>query len=328
MSEINNAAPPAAPAEAIASESNESLESSMGMDVSSDEGMQSSDSDLSSEDSIDAAEASGEISAKEAKELKKVLKLKVDGQEIEETLDFNDEEGLKKHLQKSKAFDKRLKEFSTYKSQVEQMLEMLQSDPEALLEKMGINVDELSEKRLTKKIEEMKKSPEQIEREKMEKELEDLRKEKKKAEEERQKAELERMRNEQAQQIETDISSALDDAKSILPKKNPLVMQRIAQTMLMAMQNGYPEVTAKDVIPLVEKQWKTELNEFFSVVPEEVLEQLVGKENIDRHRKKRIATKPKVQTTTANQIAKDTGAKKEQDKPQEKLSYKDFFSKF
>lgn len=327
MSEINNVAQPAAPTEAIASESNESLES-MGMGVSSDEGIQASEGDLSSEDSIDAAEASGEISAKEANALKKKLKLKVDGQEIEEEIDFNDDEGLKKHLQKSKAFDKRLKEFSTYKSQVEQMLEMLQSDPEALLEKMGINVDELSEKRLTKKIEEMKKSPEQIEREKMEKELEDLRKEKKRAEEDKQKAELERMRNEQAQQIETDISSALDDAKSILPKKNPLVMQRIAQTMLMAMQNGYPEVSAKDVIPLVEKQWKTELNEFFSIVPEEVLEQLVGKDNIDRHRKKRIASKPKVQTTTANQIAKDTGMKKEEPKEQQKQSYKDFFSKF
>ena len=325
MSEINASAPAPIEQSNVQPESSEQNESSI--ELSSSEGLESSDDSLQSDDAIDAAEAAGEISAKEANQLKKKLKLKVDGQEIEEEVDFNDEEGLKKHLQKSKAFDKRLKEFSTYKSQVEQMLEMLQNDPEALLEKMGINVDELSEKRLTKKIEELKKSPEQIEREKMEKELEDLRKEKKRAEEERSKAELEKMRNEQAQQIETDISSALDDAKSILPKKNPLVMQRIAQTMLMAMQNGYPEVTAKDVIPLVEKQWKNELNEFFSVVPEEVLEQLVGKNNLDRHRKKRIAAKPKVQTTTANQIVKDTG-KKSEEKPAEKVSYKDFFKNY
>lgn len=323
MSEINSGASPAPIEQSnVQPESNESAESS-----NNQMGFSSGENDLSTEDAIDAAEAAGDISEKEAKERKKILKLKVDGEEFEETVDLDDEEALKKHLQKSKAFDKRLKEFSGYKSQVDQLLNMLQNDPEALLEKMGLNVDELAEKRLSRKIEEMKKSPEQLEREKMEKELEDLRKEKKKAEEERQKAELEKMRNEQAQQIETDISEALDSAKSILPKKNPIVMQRIAQTMLMAMKNGYPEVTAKDVIPLVEKQWKNELNEFFSVVPEEVLEQLVGKNNIDRYRKKRIAAKPKVETKTANQVVKETG-KKVEEKPSEKVSYKDFFKNY
>ena len=72
-----------------------------------------------------------------AKELKKKLKLKVDGEEYEEEIDFNDDENLRKHLQKSKAFDKRAKEFTGYKSQVEQLLKMLEEDPEALLEKMG-----------------------------------------------------------------------------------------------------------------------------------------------------------------------------------------------
>lgn len=287
----------------------------------------SSDESSDEEKAIEAAEKSGEISKKEAKDLKKKLKLKVDGQEIEEEIDFNDDEGLKKHLQKSRAFDKRLKEFSSFKSQVDTLLEQLKNDPESVLEKLGYNVDDMAAKRLERKVEEMKKSPEQLEKEKMAQELEDLRKEKKRIEEEKQQAELEKMRNEQAQQIETDISEALESAKSILPKNNPLVMQRVAQTMLMAMQNGYENVTAKDVIPLVEKQWREELNGLFNVLPEETLEMLVGKTNLDRYRKTRInANKPKPKTETAKQIVKDTGIKqqKENSKPEPKKFNKVF----
>lgn len=269
--------------------------------------------DNSEDVAIDSAAAKGQITKAEAKELKRVLKLKIDGEESDFEVPQDDEE-LRKHFQKSKAFDKRLKEFSGYKSQVDNLIQQLQNDPESVLEKMGINVDDFAEKRLTKAVENAKKSPEQIEKEKMAKELEDLRKEKKTAEEERQKAELEKMKNQHAQEIETSITDALDSSKSVLPKKNPLVYQRIAQTMLLAMQNGYPEVTAKDVIPVVEKQWKAELNDLFNVLPEDTLESLVGKANLDRYRKTRVTSaKSKkaanVQTQTANQVAKDTGAK-------------------
>lgn len=301
------------------------------LDQTLDEAEAALDSEESSgetpEQAIDAAQKKGDITAQQAKDLKKKLKLKVDGEDIEEELSWDDEETLKKHLQKSKAFDKRVKDFTNYKTQVDHLMDMLKNNPEEVLEKMGLNVDELAEKRLAKKVEELKKSPEQLEREKMQKELEDLRKEKKRIEEEKQQAELEKMRNEQAQKIETDIQTALDDSKSILPKKNPLVMQRVAQTMLLAMQQGYKDVTAKDVIPLVEKQWKQELNELFAVLPEETIEMLVGKNNLDRYRKKRIsAAKSKPQTQTANQVVQDTGTRKVEEKPAQKKRMRDFFS--
>lgn len=273
---------------------------------------------------IDEAQKKGDLSKAQAQSLKKKLMLKVDGQEIEEEIDFSDDENLKKHFQKSKAFDKRAQEFQTYKAQVDQLLKMLDEDPEGLLEKMGKNVDDLAEKRLTRKVEEMKKSPEQVEREKMEQELKELRDAKKKADDDRKSAELERMRNEQAQQIEGDISAALDSAKSILPKKNPLVLQRITSTMLMAMKNGYPNVTAKDVIPLVEKQWKQELQDFFNVLPEDTLEMLVGKNNFDRVRKTRVAQQ-KAKTQTAKQTVQDTGAKPVVDEKKQPKRMRDFF---
>ncbi len=306
----------------------DAIESEVTDDIGGEEAPQQT---AEGEKAIDKAAATGQITKAEAKELKRVLKLKIDGQEEDFEMPQDDEE-LKKHFQKSKAFDKRLKEFSGFKSQVDSLISQLQNDPESVLEKMGINVDEFAEKRLTKAVENAKKSPDQIEKEKMAKELEDLRKEKKTAEEQRQKAELEKMKNQHAQEIESSISDALENVKSILPKKNPLVYQRIAQTMLLAMQNGYPEVKASDVIPVVEKQWKAELNDLFNVLPEDTLESLVGKANLDRYRKTRVtsakAKKPaNTQTQTANQVVKDTGAKPSPDKAtkQEPAKFKKVF---
>lgn len=303
--------------EAIANEVNDSDE------------LDGSDSDHSSEDAatneksvIDAAQKAGAITPKEATALKKKLTIKVDGVESEAEIDFSNDEELKKMIQRSKAYDKRGAEYATLKSQTDMLLKMLQEDPEALLEKMGKNLDEMAEKRLSKKVDEMKKSPEQIKQEKMEKELEELRQEKKRIQEEKDQSEKEKLRNMAAQEIETDISTALSNVKSILPKDNPIVIQRIASAMLLAMQNGYPQVTAKDVVPMVEKQWKEELNNFFAVSSEETLEALVGKAALDKYRKTKVQNKTKAVTTTAKSAVKDTGSKKSVEAPKEQPKFK------
>lgn len=278
---------------------------------------------LESEGDIEAAVAAGDISKKQAAELKKALKIKVDGEEFEETIDFNDEEGLKRHLQKSKAFDKRLKEFSGYKSQVEQAFDLLMKDPEAFMEKVGLNVDDIAERRLARKIEEMQKSPEQIEAEKMRKELEDYKKREKELQEKAQKAELERLKNEQAMQIETDINDALESTKSILPKRNPAIMQRIAQTMLLAMQKGYHNVTAKDVIPLVEKQYKEEVMSVLGSSSDEILEMFATKERLNNYRKSKVQARKAAPPAPKKAEIADTGAKKvekQEDKPKYRMN--------
>lgn len=279
------------------------------------------------EAAIEAAEAEGEISKKEAQVLKKKLKLKVDGEEIEKEINFEDDEDLKKHFQKSLAFDKRTKEFSGFKNQVDELLKQLKENPEALLEKMGYDVDGMAEKRLARKLEELEKSPEQLEREKMNKELEELRKAKQDADKENERIHMEKLRNQAATEIENEIQSALDSTKTKLPKNNPHVLEKIAKSMVFAMNNGYPNVTVKDVIPIVEKQWQDELRSYFDTSAEDMIEELVGKTNIDRMRKKRLANR--ANTKTATQTVKDTGRKnkdadRDDDKP--KKSYKQLFS--
>lgn len=283
---------------------------------------------LEDEDAIDAAAAAGDLSKKEASSLKRKLKLKVDGQEFEEEVDLGDENYLIKELQKSKAFDKRMQEFAGYKKQVDAIMKLLDEDPEALLEKMGRNVDEMAEKRLRRKVEEMEKSPEQLEREKMAKELEDLRNEKKRIEEEKQKAEMDSLRNKHGMEIERDIKSALDQSSTILPK-NPLVMHRIGQALFMAMRNGYTNVKVSDVIPIVEKQYKQELSELFSVMPEDTIEALIGKEPLHKWRKSLVAKSraAKIQTDVPSKPnITDTGkAPTAAEKAEEARRFRDVF---
>lgn len=274
---------------------------------------------------IDAAAKAGEISKAQAQSMKKKLKLKVNGVEEEVEFDMGDEQALIRELQKSRAFDKTAKESASYKSQVDQMMKLLVSDPELVLERLGIDVDKLSEGRLSKKIDEMKKSPEQVKQEKLEKELEDLRKEKKEIEEQKKLAEEDKLRNQAASQIENDIAEGLDAKGSFLPKKSPWVLSKVAQYMMMGMKAGYTNVTAKDVIPLVEKAYREELADLLDSSSEDQLEELVGKKNMDRYRKGKVAKnkaapiKPKIE---------DTGSRrKEEPKVEDSKKYrmKDLF---
>jgi hypothetical protein len=279
------------------------------------------------EEAIDAAQKAGEISKAQAQSMKKKLKLKVNGVEEDVEFDMNDEAALIRELQKSRAFDKTAKESAQFKSQVDQAFALLQQDPEAFMEKMGINVDDLAEKRINKRVEEMKKSPEQLEQEKLQKELEQLRQEKKAAEEARKKADDDRLRNTAAAQIENDITEALDAGKSFLPKKSPWVLRNISQYMIMAIQNGYPQVTAKDVLPLVEKKYQEEMAELFSVSSEDMMEKLIGKENLNRYRKSVISKKKAGPAAPNKPRIEDTGTTRKEEKQEEKPKYrmKDIF---
>lgn len=329
--------PSAAPAAQAApqtptGEVNYSPVADVGEEMSSDtsEGQEASDGVEGSEaDVIDAAVESGDITKKEAQSLKKKLKIKVDGIETEEEVDFNDEEGLKKTYQKAKAFDKRAKEYASLKNTVDSLLEEFERDPESAMRKIGKDPEKLAEEIIKRKIAEMEKSPEQLEREKMQKELEELRTEKKRSEEERQNLELEKMRNQYATEIENDITSAISG--SSLPKGNPRVVKRIAQTMYQVMEMKdnqgnplYPDVKVQDVLPIVEKEWKEELRSYFDSSAEDMIEELVGKHNLEKLRKKRLASRPAAPKASASSI-KDTGTKASVKEEKSKKSYKDFF---
>jgi hypothetical protein len=94
--------------------------------------------------------------------------------------------------------------------------------------------------------------------------------------------------------------------------------------MLWAMNNGFEDVTADDVVPLVEQEMRSELGRLYDEMPEDALETFIGKKNIDRLRKKRVAS---VKVPSVNEIKQTAQSIKasEQKQSSQRIGSKDFF---
>lgn len=273
------------------------------------------------QEAVEDAIANG-ASEKEVKNLIKEFQLKVNGKVINKKIDLSDENALKNELQLSAAARQAMQEAANLKKLYESEVSRLKQDPFSVLAELGLDPDQLAEMRIQQRIEEMKKSPEQLEREKIQAELQAAREEANRLKAEREAEQFEKLKDQAAAQIETEIEQALDSHKT-LPKSRHIV-KRIADSMLWAINNGYDDVTAEDVMPLVEKEWRDEMSRLMDDSPEDVLEQLIGQRNIERLRAKRLNAM--ATTKTANSV-KPTAAsvQKQEDKPREKIKQRDFF---
>lgn len=252
-------------------------------------------------------------------------KLKVGGKEVEV-----DEDELVKRAQMGYSAEEKWQEAAKMRKQVESFIQLLQNDPAVALEKMGFNVDELAEKRIQQRIEEMKKSPEQLEKERIERELHELKAEREKERSEIQKREMERLQEQFAVEIENDIDGALNDNKLGLPK-SPYVIKRIADTMILAMKHGYKDVKARDVLPIVQEEIRKELRDMYATSPDEIFEELVGKDRLTKYRRGKIKKPAEAKPASLSDV-RPTGHKeiqqsRQDEKPRSKESAKDFFKR-
>jgi hypothetical protein len=170
----------------------------------------------------------------------------------------------------------------------------------------------------------MKKSPEQVAQEKIQKELQEAREEARKLKEEKEGLEMSKLQEQAAVQLEEEIMGALDGHKTL--PKSQYVVKRIADSMLWAMNNGFGDVSADDVVPLVEKEMRDELNRFMDEMPEDLMEKYIGQRNIDRMRKSRVA-KAKAAVPSVNDIKptnKGLQAEKKE-APAQKIPARNFF---
>jgi hypothetical protein len=215
----------------------------------------------------------------------KMYKLVVDGEEEEVT-----EAQLVTMAQKAKGADKKFSESAQIRKEAAQLVKMLKDDPEAILADPAIlgsheKVLELAQKILARKIEDEQKSPEVLRAEKAEKELEQYRKEKKDEEDARQASEYEKMVKEQEVQMEEQITEAI--GASGLPK-SPHILKRLTDVLISA-HEGKREITPKQAMNIVKREWEKELKQHFDLSADDVLEQLLGDDNIKRLRKRQLA---------------------------------------
>jgi hypothetical protein len=316
---------PTAEANEAASESSE--EQLEAKDESSEEGSEiEAKEEAEEEEKEEKKDDSKKKAKKEEKKLDKKLKklkLKIDKNEEEIEFDLNDDKFLTEQLQLAKVAQKRMAEFGTLQKEVAAFIEALKNDPASVLQdpNIGIDVKKLAAQIIEREIENSKKSPEQLEREKLEAELKKLQDERKKEQEEAKNRELEQLQQREYERYDMAISNALE--KSDLPK-TPYVVKKIADYMLLGLKEGI-DVNPADVLTLVRDDMQKDLKEMFAVMPEEVIENMIGKDTINRIRKKNLVkAKEKPPVPVAKSVV-DTGRSEKSEKKTEKMSYKSFF---
>lgn len=259
---------------------------------------------------------------------KKKYNLKVDGKEETVELDLDNPEEITKHLQMSRAAQKRMQQFSEYEKGVKGLFDTLKTDPLKVLADPRLGIpDEVRKKMaeaiINNEIEELQKTPEQREKERIQREYEALKKQHEDEKKTREQAEFQRMQEQAAAQYDRDISDAI--ASAGLPKTARTV-KYMAEAMMFCLQNGL-DLNAKDLVPHIKKQTLGDFREIISSLPDEEFEDWLGKDQIGRIRKrnlqriKQVAQDPKQVKPTGAEAAK----KKESEKPDQKISYKDFF---
>jgi len=266
---------------------------------------------------------------KQQKRLKRV-KLKVDQKEFEEELPFeipDDPESLDyitRNLQLAKMGQSRAQQYSQLEKEVKAFIEELKKDPVKILSspEFGVDVKKLAAKVIEDEIAASQKSPEQLEKEKIESELKALKEEREKEKKVNEERDFERATEKAYEEYDKMITDAL--GKSDLPT-TPYTIKKIADYMLLGLQEGY-SIVPEDVIPLVKEEMHKDLKDMFNVMPDDVIEQLVGKDVLSRIRKRNVAKAKEAPPQPANKTVQDVGkASEKKVDDASKKSFREFF---
>jgi len=256
------------------------------------------------EQAVKDAASSKQKEAAKAK-LEKVqhkYKLKVDGEDVDWE---GSEEDLVRELQLSRKARKDIQKAREYEKEVRSLVELLKSNPAAVLSDpaIGIDVKEFAQKIINQELEEEMKSPDQRERERLEKELEEIRAKAKEESELRQKMEYERAVQEHETKLEEGFISALEE--SDMPN-SPYLMKRMSDVMLTALEHD-KQISPKQALNIVRKEMRKDLGEMFGASREEILEELLGSDVVKRFNKYQVSKYKKSQAVPSTKSIKDVG---------------------
>jgi len=288
--------------------------------------LQSQESEVLESQGEEGSEETAPAETKAVEKRLKKLKLKVDGEEIEEEFNLDDDEYLTRQLQLAKMAQKRGQSYSQLEKEIKSLMQELKSNPRAVLESdlFGLDMKQLAASIIEEEIERAQKSPEQLEKEALQKELADIKAKQEQDREEERARNMERLHEQEVERYDMLFTKALEGAQ--LPK-SPYVVKKMADYMLLALDQAEKigksiDITPEDVLPLVVEEMKSDLQQMFAVMPEELIEQYVGRDTFDRVRKKNLQkakaqVKPKVMPKSGEESSPKTEDKS--------LDYKKFF---
>lgn len=265
---------------------------------------------------------------KEAQKQLRKIKYQVDGQEYEEEFDPNDDEYMKEQLQFAKVARKRMNEKAILEKELIQFINDVKKNPRKALSDpaIGLDLKELAAQIIEEEIENSKKSPEQLKSEQLENELKELKDQRDREKNEREEQDRIRLTEQEFERLDMQMTQALD--KHNFPKTSA-VIKRMADYLLIGLEAG-KDVTPEDIIPLIREELKNDYKEILNSMPDDdALEEYIGKEFVDRVRKKNIA---KAKKSASNPAVKagakpaSTGQKPEASKePDKKTTFRQYF---
>jgi len=247
--------------------------------------------------------------------------LKVDGKEIIKEIDLNNEDELKRQFQLALKGQKSTQELAEIKKAYEKGLKNILSNPFEALKELDPDFDPL--KLSADYIESMYKAQQMTPEEKEEKEridkYEKLKEEHERLLKENQEREEMAARQAVAEEIQSDIMSALDEDGELVADRETVSL--VARELIWAAERNI-EVSAKDVLPtvkqLLKEQFNNHANRFKS---SEILKKYMGESLTEKLREQRIKD-AKVKVPSINDIKPTSNINKEEvsKKPKKKLS--------
>lgn len=182
--------------------------------------------------------------------LKEKFKLSVDGEEIEEEIDFSNKEDLKKRFQLAHAAKKRIAEAVAERKKVFQIGKEFEENPESMLARLGPKGREIAEKFLLSQIKDEMLTPEEKELRELKKYKESTEAEKAKMREAQEKEASAKREAEIANTYQAKFIAALE--QSGLPK-SPDMVKRMAQMEKKNLEYGL-DLTPKELAEEVKKE--------------------------------------------------------------------------
>ena len=261
-------------------------------------------------------------SEEEVKSMIREFTLKVNGKEYIKQVDLGDEDSLKNELQMALAGRQAMQKNSELEKVYQNEIERLKSDPWSVLEELGLDPIELAASRIESHLEQSKKSPEQLESESRIKEYEEM-----KAENERLKEEYETSKRQEElakaeKEIESDIISTLDGDSDL--EATPELINMVVDNMLYFMDNGFEDVTAKDVLPSVKKELQQKYRSYAkSMKSTTALKSLLGDDILNSLREERLE-KAKNHVTNVNNIQPTAAPEKKEESTKKRRKLSDF----
>ena len=246
-------------------------------------------------------EQSGHKVSEETQKLIKKLKLKVDGEEIEEEIDLNDEARLVKELQLARAAKKRMQEAQDAKRQAFDLVSQFDKDPATLLKRLGPKGYEIAEQILLEQLQLQSMPPEQRKMMELEAQLAKYKEQEeltKKQQEEQKMAQLE------AQQAEILQAKIIDGLKSAGAPTTPEAVKRMASIYLKNMELGL-ELDPTDLAEEYKKEVQGYLSNTFKDASIEQLIAMFGPDVIKKLRQHDLKQMNEKNKMKASKISSD-----------------------